>query len=42
MSDVTLKLTISKQHSEKLNSLAEAKGISLAELIEQLIEDAAK
>ncbi|MBC3871767.1 ribbon-helix-helix protein, CopG family [Undibacterium oligocarboniphilum] len=42
MDDVTFKVTISEDHSKKLNALANAKGISVNELIEQLIETASE
>lgn len=37
--DATFKITISEEHKSKLDALADAKGISIDELIEQLIDD---
>lgn len=42
MDDVTLKITISAEHSDKLNALADTKGISINELVEQLIDAASE
>lgn len=42
MDDVTLKITISAAHQDRLNALADAKGVSVNELIEQLIDTASE
>jgi hypothetical protein len=38
MHEVVFKITISAEHKLKLDDLAEDKGISISELIEQLID----
>jgi predicted HicB family RNase H-like nuclease len=40
MADRSFKVTISEEHVEKLTALAERKGVSINELIEQFIDDA--
>ena len=40
MADRNFKVTITEEHAEKLTALADRKGISINELIEQFIDSA--
>jgi hypothetical protein len=42
MEEVTLKVIITAEHGAKLQALSEARGISVSQLIEELIDEASQ